>query len=256
MADQKPSPAMFMDLYELTMAQVYWKSSMTASATFSLFIRSYPPDRAYYVLAGVQDVLEYLEGFEFSDGDIEALRAQGRFAEGFLDFLGQLRFRGGVRAMPEGTIFFANEPVLEVTAPIVEAQVVETLLINQINLQSVLATKASRVVHAARGRMVVDFGARRAQGIDAANKLARVSYMAGFSGTSNVMAGELYGIPHIWHDGPLLRPVLSQRGGRVSSLRRLLSGKQHISRGTLTIPLRASAGPSRWPRRCGGEDTV
>ena len=195
MADQKPSLAMFTDLYELTMAQVYWQSDVTAPATFSLFIRSYRPDRAYYVLAGVQDVLEYLEGFEFSEGDIEALRAEGRFAEGFLDFLGQLRFRGGVRAMPEGTIFFANEPVLEVTAPIIEAQVVETVLINQINLQSVLATKSSRVVHVARGRKVVDFGARRAQGIDAANKLARVSYMAGFSGTSNVMAGELYGIP-------------------------------------------------------------
>ena len=195
MAELEPSRALFADLYELTMAQAYWQSGVTARATFSLTFRSYPPDRGYFVLAGVQDVLEYLQGLRYSNDDLDLLRSQGVFASDFLEYLRGLRFTGEVRAMPEGTIFFANEPVVEVTAPVVEAQIVETFLINQINLQSILATKASRAVHAARGKTVVDFAARRTQGIEAANKLARVGYMAGFSGTSNVMAGALYGIP-------------------------------------------------------------
>ena len=195
MAYRNPPSALFTDLYQLTMAQAYSQSRTTAQATFSLTFRTYPPDRAYFVLAGTDDALDYLEGFGFSDEDIGYLRSLDRFDDGFLRFLRAVRFTGSVRAMPEGTIFFANEPVLEVTAPIIEAQIAETYLLNQINLQSVLATKASRVVHAARGRTVVDFGARRTHGIDAANKLARVSYMAGFAGTSNVLAGKLYGIP-------------------------------------------------------------
>jgi nicotinate phosphoribosyltransferase len=190
-----PSLALFSDLYELTMAQAYWQSGVTARATFSLYFRSYPPDRAYFVLAGIQDALEYLGGFHFSDADIELLYSRGQLAEEFIEFLRGLRFTGSVRAMSEGTIIFANEPVIEVTAPVIEAQIVETYLINQVNLQSILATKASRVVQAAAGKVVVDYSARRAHGIDAANKVARVSYMVGFSGTSNVMAGMLYGIP-------------------------------------------------------------
>ena len=187
--------ALFTDLYQLTMAQAYWQSGVTAQATFSLYFRSYPPDRAYFVLAGVTDVLGYLEGLTFSDEDIDYLRSLGLFDREFLKFLLGLRFTGTVRAMSEGSIFFAGEPVLEVTAPVIEAQIVETYLINQINLQSILATKAARVVTAARGRTVVDFAARRAHGIDAATKQARVSYIAGFAGTSNVLAGRLYGIP-------------------------------------------------------------
>ena len=193
--DKNPSLALFTDLYELTMAQAYWQSGTTAEATFSLFFRSYPPDRAYFVLAGVYDALDYLEGFHFSDDDVDLLRSMDLFDQDFLRYLSGLRFTGSVRAMPEGTIFFANEPVIEVTAPVVEAQILETFLINQVNLQSVLATKASRVVHAAGGRTVVDFAARRTHGVDAANKLARVSYMAGFAGTSNVLAGKTYDIP-------------------------------------------------------------
>jgi nicotinate phosphoribosyltransferase len=189
------SLGLFTDLYELTMAQAYWQSGQTASATFSLFFRKYPPDRAYFVFAGLADVLDYLEGFRFSPGDLEYLHSLGRFDHDFLESLRQLRFTGSVRAMPEGTIFFINEPVIEVTGPVIEAQLVETFLVNQINLQTILATKAARVVHAARGRQLVDFAARRTHGVEAANKLARVSYLVGFDSTSNTLAGALYGIP-------------------------------------------------------------
>jgi nicotinate phosphoribosyltransferase len=195
MTPREPSIALFTDLYELTMAQAYWQNATTAPATFSLFFRKYPPDRAYFVFGGLADVLAYLEGFRFADGDITYLRALNRFDPSFLNYLGRLRFTGTVRAMAEGTIFFLNEPVIEVTAPVIEAQLVETFLVNQINLQSILATKAARVMTAARGRQVVDFAARRTHGVEAANRLARLSYLVGFAGTSNLMAGALYGIP-------------------------------------------------------------
>ena len=195
MPPAEPSQALFTDLYQLTMAQAYWQSGQTARATFSLYFREYPPDRAYFVLGGLADVLDYLEGFRFSDDDIAFLRTSDKFNQDLLDYLSRLRFTGDVRAMPEGSIFFTGEPVVEVTAPIIEAQLVETFLLNQINLQTVLATKASRVIHAAGEKMVVDFAARRTHGTDAANKLARASYMVGFAGTSNVLAGRLYGIP-------------------------------------------------------------
>ena len=190
------SLGLFTDLYQLTMAQAYWHSGKTAPATFSLFIRNFPPDRAYFVFAGLADVVHYLEELHFRTEDVDFLRSLNRFDADFLDYLSRLRFTGNVRAMPEGSIFFINEPVVEVTAPVIEAQIVETYLINQINLQSVLATKAARVVHAARGKTVVDFAARRTHGAEAANKLARAGYIVGFAGTSNVLAGALYGIPN------------------------------------------------------------
>ena len=189
------SPGLFTDLYQLTMAQAYWQRGVTARATFSLYFRGYSQDRAYFVFAGLADVLEYLENFRFQSEDIAFLRSQDQFDADLLDYLGQIRFTGDVRAMPEGGICFVNEPVIEVTAPIIEAQLVETFLLNQINLQSLLATKASRVIHAARGKSVVDFAARRTHGIEAANKLARVSFMVGFAGTSNVLAGGQFDIP-------------------------------------------------------------
>ena len=179
------------------MAQAYWQSGRTAEATFSLFIRSFPSNRAYWVFTGLQDALRDIEGLGFTENDIAALRDMGRFDPRFLDYLRGLEFTGSARAMPEGSVFFANEPVLEVTAPIIEAQLLETILINQINLQTILATKASRVVHAAAGRTVVDFAARRAQGTEAADRLARASYIAGYGGTSNVAAGVRYGIPTV-----------------------------------------------------------
>ncbi len=186
---------LFTDLYELTMAQTYFERGMLASATFDLFFRSYPPNRGYMVCAGLEDVLDFLEGVSFGDGSREYLRGTGMFADDFLDFLGGLQFTGSVRALPEGRIFFANEPALEVTAPMIEAQVVETLIINRLNFQSLQATKAARCVWAAQGRAVSDFGARRAPGVDGALTMARSGYIAGFQSTSNVMAARRYDIP-------------------------------------------------------------
>lgn len=187
--------ALLTDLYELTMAQGYFQCKKLEPATFSLFIRKYPPERGYFVAAGLEDVLDFLEGFSFGDQDIDYLRSTGIFAAEFLDFLRGLRFTGAVWAVPEGRLVFKDEPILEVSAPIIEAQLVETFIINQVNLQTMIATKASRCVHAAQGRAVIDFSLRRTQGIDAGMKAARASYLAGCSSTSNVLAGHRYGIP-------------------------------------------------------------
>jgi nicotinate phosphoribosyltransferase len=188
-------PGLFTDLYELTMAQAYFRQGMFAPATFSLFIRSYPPNRAYFVSAGLEDVLDYLTSLSFGDRAVEYLRSTGIFGDDFLEYLRGVRFTGSVRAFPEGCLFFADEPVIEVTAPIIEAQLVETYIINQMNLQSTLATKAARCVWAAQGRGIADFASRRTQGTDAAMKMARSSYIAGFRSTSNVLAASKYGMP-------------------------------------------------------------
>ena len=132
---------LFTDLYELTMAQVFFEQGMFSTATFSLFIRNHPPNRGYMVFAGLEDVLEYLEGLSFDGERSEYLRTEGIFSEEFLEYLAGVRFTGSVRAMAEGRLFFANEPVLEVTGPIIEAQLVETYIINQVNLQSLQATR-------------------------------------------------------------------------------------------------------------------
>ena len=187
--------ALLTDLYQLTMAQSYFQSHQLETATFSLFIRNYPINRSYFVAAGLADVLEFLQSFAVNQAGIDYLHARRMFTDDFLDFLKHLRFTGEVWAIPEGRLFFTEEPVMEITAPIIEAQIVETFIINQINLQSMIATKAARCVHAAKGRAVVDFALRRTHGIDAGMKVARSSYLAGFGGTSNVRAGELYGIP-------------------------------------------------------------
>ena len=183
------------DLYELTMAQGYFQHGMDAPASFSLYIRDYPPNRSYFVSAGLEDVLRYLETFRFPPPSIDYLHSTGIFAPDFLDFLSGLRFTGEVWAIPEGRVFFTGEPVLEITGPIVEAQIVETYVINQINLQTVVATKAARCVRAAMRTSLVDFSLRRAHGTDAGMKVARASYMVGFDATSNVLAGKVYGIP-------------------------------------------------------------
>jgi len=189
------NPALLTDLYQLTMAQAYFHSGQRAPATFSLFIRSYPSNRSYFVAAGMSDVLDFLEQFKIDSEAIDYLSSRRIFADDFLDFLKEVRFTGEVRAIPEGRLFFKDEPVLEVTAPIIEAQIVETFIINQINLQSLIATKASRCVHAAAARAVVGFSLRRTHGVDAGMKVARSSYLAGFAGTSNALAGQRYGIP-------------------------------------------------------------
>ena len=186
---------LFTDLYELTMAQVFFEQEMFAPATFSLFARNHPPNRGYLVFAGLEDVLEFLEGIRFDGDNIEYLRSQGIFSEEFLEYLTGMRFTGSVRAMAEGRLFFPNEPTLEVAAPIIEAQLAETYIINQVNLQSLQAAKAARCVWAAQGRKISDFGSRRAHGVDAALKMARSGYIAGFESTSNMLAARQYGIP-------------------------------------------------------------
>ncbi len=188
--------ALFTDLYEITMAQAYLAQGMSGVAVFETFFRELPRGRNYVVAAGLSDVLDFLESLRFEDDDIGYLRGlDTSFSDDFLERLRAVRFTGDVRAVPEGTIVFPNEPIVQVIAPILEAQLVETFVLNQIHLQSVIASKAARVVTAAEGRTVVDFGSRRAHGTDAALKVARASYLAGAAGTSNVLAGRKYGIP-------------------------------------------------------------
>jgi nicotinate phosphoribosyltransferase len=187
--------ALLTDLYELTMAASYWREGLRGDATFSLFARKLPRNRSFLIAAGLEDVLEYLEDFRFSEAAIGYLRTLERFDPAFLDALRDVRFTGSVHAVPEGTLVFADEPLLEVTGPILEAQIVETAVMNLCHLQTVLASKAARSVLAARGRTVVDFGLRRTHGIDAGMKAARAAYLAGVDMTSNVLAGLAYGIP-------------------------------------------------------------
>ena len=204
------------DLYELTMAASYFENGMADPATFSLFIRKYPPDRAYFVAAGLEDFLEYVVNFRFSESDLAYLDITGMFSHDFLHYLKNVRFTGTIRALAEGEIFFKDEPILEVTAPIIEAQILETFAINTINLQSMIATKASRCVHAAGGRRLVDFSLRRTHGIDAGLKVARSSYIAGFVATSNVLAGKLYGIPI---SGTMAHSYISSFGDEIEAFR-------------------------------------
>ncbi len=188
-------PAMFTDLYELTMAQAYHAENMDEAAVFELFFRELPPGRNFVLAAGVSDLLRCLERLQFTQDDLDYLHAQGDFGDEFLGHLSNLRFTGDVYAVAEGTVVFPDEPLVQVVAPILEAQLVETLVLNQVHFQSVIAAKAARVVAAAGGRTVVDFGSRRAHGFDAALKAARAAYLAGAAGTSNVLAGKVYGIP-------------------------------------------------------------
>ena len=187
--------AMLTDLYELTMLESYFAHGMNDIAVFDLFVRRLPKTRNYLVACGLEDVLHYLETFSFSTEHLSYLKSLNRFSGTFINSLGRLHFTGDVYAVPEGTVVFANEPIVEIVAPLPEAQIVETFLINQIHLQSLAASKAARVVTAARGRAVIDYGLRRIHGTDAGLKAARAFYIAGIDGTSNVLAGELYSIP-------------------------------------------------------------
>jgi nicotinate phosphoribosyltransferase len=187
--------ALLVDLYELTMAQAYFQYKRDSIATFDLFIRRLPKNRSYFIAAGLDDALEYIKNLKFFPRALDYLRTQNLFSEEFLDYLSNFRFSGEIWALPEGTVFFPNEPALRVTAPIIEAQILESFLLNTMNLQITIATKASRVALAARGKGVYDFSLRRTQGQDAALKVARASYLAGFRGSSNVLAGLLYDIP-------------------------------------------------------------
>lgn len=182
------------DLYELNMAASYLRRSMTGLATFSLFVRRLPAERGFLVAAGLEDCLAFLESFSFTAEDLTYLRrAQGYDDEALRAFSG-LRFTGDVHAVPEGRVVFAGEPLLEVTAPIAEAQVAETVLLNHMTFQTSVATKAARCVLAAAGVRLVDFAFRRTQGIDASLSVARTSAIAGFAATSNVEAAHRYGL--------------------------------------------------------------
>lgn len=187
--------ALFTDLYELTMLQAYHREAMDGVAVFDLFVRELPDSRNFLLVAGIDEALRYLEQLRFEDADLRFLEAQGQFTDEFLAYLADFRFTGSVRAMAEGTPVFANEPVFEVTAPVAEAQLVETYVLNQITYQTIAASKGARSVLAAEGRPVIDFGSRRAHGTDAALKAARAMHVAGFAATSNVLAGQRYGIP-------------------------------------------------------------
>ncbi len=187
--------ALLTDLYELAMTDSYFRHGMNERATFALFVRSLPAGRAFLVNAGLDTALAYLEGLRFEDEAIRYLRSLRLFSDGFLDYLRGFRFTGDVRAIPEGEVFFPPEPLLEVSGPRIDAQIVETFLLNTLNFQVMVASKAARVVLAARGRGVVDFSPRRDHGSDAALKVARAAYLAGCTGTSNVLAGMLYGLP-------------------------------------------------------------
>lgn len=185
---------LFTDLYQLTMAAGYFQNKMHLPATFSLFVRPHPK-RPYFVAAGLQEALAEIERLRFSDEDIAYLDSLGLFERPFLDYLARLRFEAEIFAMPEGTVFFGNEPLLELTAPIIQAQLLETYLINAIGSATLIATKAARCVQAADQRPVIDFALRRTQGTAAGMTTARSSYIAGFAATSNVLAGKAYGLP-------------------------------------------------------------
>jgi nicotinate phosphoribosyltransferase len=187
--------ALVTDLYELTMLQSYFNEGMNGVAVFDLFMRRLPPNRNYLVACGLEHVLHYLETLSFSAESIDYLRTLNRFSEPFLESLRSFRFTGDVYAMAEGRALFANEPFIEIVAPLREAQFIETFIMNQTQMSSVAASKAARVVRAARGRSVVDFGSRRLQGADAAVKQPRAYYIAGVDSTSSVLAGQTWGIP-------------------------------------------------------------
>ena len=186
---------LLVDLYELTMAQAYLDHGPHEPATFDLFVRTLPPERGYLVAAGLGTLLDQLERFAFSADDLAHLAADGRFDDRLLTRLERLRFTGHVDAVPEGTPVFAEEPILRITAPMVEAQLLETVVMNLVHVQTLFASKAARIVGAARGRSVVDFGLRRAHGPDAGWMGARAFWIAGLDGTSNVLAGRELGIP-------------------------------------------------------------
>ena len=189
------SDALLTDLYELTMAQAYFARNMNEEAVFEFFVRKLPSRRNFLMAAGLEQVLAYLEAFHFSDGDIEYLDRTGGFTPASLAALRAMRFTGDVHAMPEGTIFFPHEPILRVTASLPQAQLVETRVMNLLNFQTMVASKACRSVLVAGGKPLIDFGLRRAHGAEAGLFAARACYVAGFTGTSNVLAGARFAIP-------------------------------------------------------------
>jgi len=199
---QRSSTGLLTDLYQLTMAYAYWKSGRSGTeAVFHLYFREHPFEGGFTVAAGLEYVIDFLDRFSFADDDLAYLETltgndtRPLFERAFLDELGSLSFRCDVDAVPEGTVVFPQEPLARVRGPIVQAQLVETALLNMINFQTLIATKAARICMAARGQPVLEFGLRRAQGIDGGLTVSRAAYIGGCAGTSNVLAGRLFGIP-------------------------------------------------------------
>ncbi|MCG3111763.1 MAG: nicotinate phosphoribosyltransferase [Candidatus Manganitrophus sp. SB1] len=190
-----PSSVLLTDLYQLTMLQGYFEEGMAETAVFEFFVRKKPPERNFFIAAGLEPLLRYLESLQFSPEELAWLAKTGRFSNRFIDDLSQLRFAGDVDAMPEGTVFFPNEPIVRVTAPLPQAQLIETRLINLLHLQILIASKAARSVLIAPGKLLIDFGLRRAHGAEAGLTAARASYLAGFAGSSNVLAEFADGVP-------------------------------------------------------------
>ena len=192
---QSVGEALLTDLYQLTMGQAYFELGMQDDAVFELFVRRLPEMRRFLLAAGLEQALEHIEDLRFTEEDIAFLATLGRFRSDFLDYLRTVRFTGTVHAIPEGTPFFANEPIVRVSAPILEAQLLESRLINIVHFQTMIASKAARCVIAARGTQLIDFGMRRAHEADAAVFAARAAYLAGFDATATVEAGRRFGIP-------------------------------------------------------------
>ncbi len=183
------------DLYELTMAQSYLEHRKTGRAVFSLFVRKLPESRNFLVSCGLETLIERLEHFRFGDEELKYLKSLGKFSEEFLDYLREYEFRGDLYAVPEGRVVFQNEPLVQIEGSLPEVQILETLVINTVHLQTVIASKAVRSFLVSGGRSLVDFGFRRAHGLEAGVYAARASYIAGFAGTSNLEAGRRFGIP-------------------------------------------------------------
>ncbi len=187
--------ALLTDLYQLAMLQTYHAERMQETAVFDLFARRLPPERGFLLAAGLEQALDYLENLRFTPEELDWLAGCGRFGAGFVNSLAEFRFTGAVHALPEGTAFFADEPILRITAPLPQAQLVESRLINLIHYQTLIASKAARCALAAPGKLLVDFGLRRAHGAEAGLLAARAAYLAGFGGTATVLAGMRFDIP-------------------------------------------------------------
>lgn len=215
-----PGGSLFTDLYELSMAQAYFADGLTVPADFEIYFRDPGPRRSYVIAAGLESVLLALERFGFDDGELEYLASLGQFDRAFVDWLGTLRFEGDVTALPEGCAVFPEEPLLRLRAPLPLAQILETRVLNAIHYESLVATKAARMVDAAAGRNVVDFGARRAHGVDAAVAAARASWIGGCAGTSNMVAGRRFGLPVF---GTMAHSFVQAHGDELEAFRRFVA---------------------------------
>ena len=192
----KRNISMMMDFYEMTMAYGYFcENANDARVTFDVFYRRNPDNASFSVFAGLEQIIEYVEDLHFDEDDIEYFRSLSLFDEKFLEYLKGYKFKGDIYAFPEGTIMYPNEPIITVSAPLLDAQLIETAILAQVNHQSLIATKTRRIVKAARGRAVSDFGARRAHNVDAAVYGARAAYIGGATGTATVLAGQMFDIP-------------------------------------------------------------